>query len=265
MRLLQEPVAYALGSLAIYRVLDVRDLSQPARLTSVWNSAKFVTVDDIEKTTMKTITPNNSKTSRMCARIMKSVRARGRGAAFTSRDFAAFGSSAAVRQALSRLTKRGVLRRVARGLYDWPPVASPVLASLGIAVAPDVSAVVAAIARRDNARIQLDGAQAANALGLSTQVPARDSYRSSGRSHRIALGKTVIQIRHAPPRLMAARNQSAALTIGALSHLGAHDVDSDDIAHLHRVLDAHGKTALRRAAPKTYRWMRPILAKITAE
>lgn len=199
---------------------------------------------------------------------MKSVRARGKGAAFTWRDFAAFGNAAAVRQALSRLARRGYLRRVARGIYDWPQtLASPVLAAMKIVLAPDVSAVVEAIARRDGARIQPDGAQAANQLGLSTQVPARDSYRSTGSSHRIVLGKTVIQIRHAPPRLMAIRgnNAGAALTIAALSHLGAHDVDDDDIARLNRVLDVRDKAALRRAASKTYVWMRPILAKIAAD
>lgn len=202
----------------------------------------------------------------MSARIMKSVRARGRGAAFTWQDFAAFGTPVAVRQALSRLVKRGYLRRVARGIYDWPQtLASPALASLGIVLAPDVSAVVEAVARRDGARIQPDGAQAANQLGLSTQVPARDSYRSTGRARRIMLGKTVIRIRHAPSRLVVGANNGAALAIAALSHLGAHDVDDDDIARLNRVLDARDKAALRRAAPKTYAWMRPILAKIAAD
>jgi len=219
-----------------------------------------------EETTMKTISPRKIRSSGLSARIMKSVRARGRGAAFTWQDFAAFGTPVAVRQALSRLVKRGYLRRVARGIYDWPQtLASPALASLGIVLAPDVSAVVEAVARRDGARIQPDGAQAANQLGLSTQVPARDSYRSTGRARRIMLGKTVIRIRHAPSRLVVGANNGAALAIAALSHLGAHDVDDDDIARLNRVLDARDKAALRRAAPKTYAWMRPILAKIAAD
>ncbi len=217
---------------------------------------------------MNTISPRKIRSFGLCERIMKSVRARGRGAAFTWQDFASFGTPVAIRQALSRLVKRGHLRRVARGIYDWPQtLSSPALASLGIVLAPDVSAVVHAVARRDGARIQPDGAQAANQLGLSTQVPARDSYRSTGRAHRITLGKTVIRIRHAPSRLVvvAGANNGAALAIAALSHLGAHDVDDDDIARLNRVLDARDKAALRRAAPKTYAWMRPILAKIAAD
>ena len=210
---------------------------------------------------MKPVSPRKIKDSRLCARIMKSVRARGRGAVFTWKDFAAFGKPDAIRQALSRLVRRGTLRRVARGLYDWPQT----VASLGITVAPSIEAVVEAVARHDGARIQPDGAQAANRLGLSTQVPARDSYCSTGRAHRITLGQRVIQVRHAPPRLMAAGRGAAALVVGALAHLGAQDVDSDDIARLQRILAPQDKAALRRAAPLTYRWMRPILAQITAD
>ena len=207
---------------------------------------------------MKTALLRKNQKNGLCARIMKSVRARGRGAAFTAHDFDAFGQPDAIRQALSRLVKRGQIRRVARGLYDWPRT----VVNLGIVVAPDVEAVVAALARHDGARIVLDGAQAANRLGLSTQVPARESYLSTGQSHRIALGHRVIEVRHAPPRLMAAAG-GAGLALSALAHLGPHDVDDDDIARLQQVLAPHDKAALMRAAPRTYKWMRPILHKIT--
>lgn len=211
---------------------------------------------------MNAVLPRKNKDSRLCARIMKSVHARGRGAAFTWKDFAAFGKPDAIRQALSRLVKRGKIRRVARGLYDWPRT----VASLGITVAPDVQAVIGAVARHDGARIVPDGAQAANQLGLSTQVPARDSYCSTGHSRRIMLGKRVIQVRHAPPRLMAARGgEGAALVISALAHIGRHDVDDDDIARLKRILTPGDKADLRRAVPRTYRWMGKIVNKIAED
>ena len=62
----------------------------------------------------------------------------------------------------------GKLRRLARGLYDYPRVHS----RLGpLAPAPD--AVAQAFARETGSSLQVAGAHAANALGLSTQVPAR--------------------------------------------------------------------------------------------
>jgi len=210
---------------------------------------------------MKTDFTRKNKVSGLSSRIMKSVRARGRGAVFTWKDFAVFGKPDAIRQTLARLVRRGMLRRVARGIYDWPST----VASLGITVAPDVLAVVQAVARRDGARIQPDGARAANQLGLSTQVPARDSFRSTGHAHRIAVGNRVIDVRTGSARLMAAAGGGAgALVIAALGYLGRRDIDADDIARLQRILAPDDKAALRRAAPVTYRWMRPILLKIAA-
>ena len=43
-----------------------------------------------------------------------------------------------------------------------------------------------------------NGAAAANALGLTTQVPMRAVYLTSGPSRRLKLGAQMIEIRHAP-------------------------------------------------------------------
>lgn len=54
--------------------------------------------------------------------IMRRARACGRGGVFTPSDFLPLAGRAAVDQALSRLVKNGKLRRLARGLYDFPKV-----------------------------------------------------------------------------------------------------------------------------------------------
>lgn len=51
---------------------------------------------------------------------MNRARASGRGGVFTPSDFLDVAGRAAVDQALSRLVKGGKLRRLARGLYDFP-------------------------------------------------------------------------------------------------------------------------------------------------
>lgn len=75
---------------------------------------------------------------------------------------------APVDQALSRLAKGGKLRRLARGLYDFPKV-HPQLGPLS--PAPDD--VAQALARETGSQLQIVGARPANALGLSTQVLAK--------------------------------------------------------------------------------------------
>ncbi len=44
----------------------------------------------------------------------------GRGWAFSQKDFADLGSRKAIDMALMRLTDRGTIRRVIRGIYDYP-------------------------------------------------------------------------------------------------------------------------------------------------
>src|SRR5258708_26481238 len=123
-------------------------------------------------------------------RIMKLARAGGRGGVFTPRDFLDVAARAAVDQALSRLAKGGKLRRLARGLYDFPKV-HPKLGPLS----PAPADVAQALAPETGSQAQIAGARAANALGLATHVPAKGTYRTQGPARRVLLGKRVIALR----------------------------------------------------------------------
>src|SRR5882724_6732695 len=105
------------------------------------------------------------------SQILRRIRAKGRGQTYISKDFLDFGSRAAVDQALSRLVRKGDLRRLSRGIYDYPKN-NPKLGDL--TASPD--AVAKSLAKKTNSHLQVSGAQAANLLGLSTQVPARIVY-----------------------------------------------------------------------------------------
>lgn len=106
------------------------------------------------------------------AQILDRIRRHGRGNVFTTKDFLSIGSRETVDQTLSRLAKAGVVRRLARGLYDYPRVNK----RLGISISPDVAEIAEAMARQTGSRIAPSGATAANRLGLSTQVPAKPVY-----------------------------------------------------------------------------------------
>ncbi|SEP33100.1 hypothetical protein SAMN05444123_11512 [Rhodopseudomonas pseudopalustris] len=64
---------------------------------------------------------------------------------------------------------------------------------------PDYRAVIRAVARRDQARIVVDGMTAANDLGLTTAVPARIEVLIDARLKPIKLGKQVIHFKAAAP------------------------------------------------------------------
>lgn len=191
--------------------------------------------------------------------ILGRVRAYGRGSVVTPADFLDVGSRAAVDQALARLTKRGALRRLARGLYDYPQVHT----KLGpLAPAPD--AVAKAVARKTGSRLQIAGAQAANTLGLSTQVPARSVYLTDGPSRRIVLGKRVIDLRHAAPKHLVAAGSVAGTVVQALRHLGPDSV-TEVVEAAARHLTAADQGALAKDANRAPAWMRPALNRMAGQ
>ncbi len=189
-------------------------------------------------------------------RVMKRARASGRGSIFTPSDFLHVAGRAAVDQALSRLVKSGKLRRLARGLYDFPKV-HPKLGPLS--PAPD--GVAQALARETGSQVQIAGARAANALGLSTQVPAKSTYLTDGPSRRVVLGKRVVDLRHASPKHLIAPGSPAGTVVQALRHVGP--VRAADIVEIAaRRLSATDKKTLATTAIQAPAWMRPTLVSI---
>lgn len=189
-------------------------------------------------------------------RVMKRVRASGRGSVFTPSDFLTVAARSSVDQALSRLVKGGQLRRLARGLYDFPKV-HPKLGALS--PAPDD--VAQALARETGSQVQIAGARAANALGLSTQVPAQSTYLTDGPSRRVVLGKRVVDLRHASPKHLIAPGSPAGTVVQALRHVGP--VRAADVAQVAaRRLSANDKKTLASTAVQAPAWMRPTLVSI---
>jgi hypothetical protein len=189
-------------------------------------------------------------------RIMKRARATGRGGVFTPSDFLDVAGRAAVDQALSRLVKNGKLRRLARGLYDFPKVHP----KLGL-LSPTPDDVAQALARETGSQVQISGARAANALGLTTQVPARSTYLTDGPARRVVLGKRVVDLRHASPKHLIAPGSAAGTVVQALRHVGP--LRAADVAQVAaRRLSANDKKTLASNSVQAPAWMRPTLVSI---
>jgi len=125
---------------------------------------------------------------------------------FVPADFLDIGSREAIGIALHRLARKGTIRRLARGVYDFPKQ-HPVLGPLS----PSAETVARALAGRDHTRLQPAGAYAANALGLSEQVPAKAVFLTDGPSRTVKIGPTTIQLRRTTARNMAAAGRLSGL------------------------------------------------------
>ncbi|MBI3552716.1 MAG: hypothetical protein HY077_09360 [Elusimicrobia bacterium] len=192
-------------------------------------------------------------------RIIASVTRRGRGCVFFGEDFLSFGSPEAVRQALSRLARAGTIRRIGMGLYHFPAINE----KLGGELSPSMDTVARAIARRSGSRIVATGAQAANLLGLSTQVPAKPIYLTNGSSRSVAVGNYSIAFRHVGPRRMGVKNDISVLVFEALRYIGRANVTDQVATRLRRSLPAEAKAELRRDLSRASIWMRQIVQRIT--
>lgn len=104
---------------------------------------------------------------------------------WTPQDFAELGTRAAIDKTLERLVAAGEIRRVARGLYDRPRH-NMFTDQLTV---PDYRAVIRAVARRNQARVVLDGMTAANDLGLTNCIPVRVHVLVDARIKPIRLGR----------------------------------------------------------------------------
>src|SRR6185503_9379826 len=93
------------------------------------------------------------------AKILSRIYGSKMGSVFTPGDFLDLGKRSAVDLVLHRLVKRQVLRRLARGIYDYPRT-HPVLGTLS----PNIQKVAKALAGKDRLRLQPAGAYAANLL-----------------------------------------------------------------------------------------------------
>jgi len=192
--------------------------------------------------------------------LLRSIRSRGRGSVWVPSDFLRLGSREAVDIALHRLVKRGVIRRLARGLYDFPKE-HPILGSLQ----PSAEAIAQALAGRDHTRMQPAGAFAANALGLTDQVPAKAVFLTDGRSRTVKVGKMTIHLRRTTPRNMAAAGRLSGMLIQALRELGEPYITRRRIEHLRRTIPLEKRRELLRDTALAPAWMRPIFCQLAED
>jgi hypothetical protein len=185
------------------------------------------------------------------------VYGRGRGIVFTPKLFSGVGDPRAVGVTLTRLSRKGTIRRLARGLYDYPR-RHPHLGLL----APSVDAIARALAGRDATRLQPSGAYAANLLGLSDQVPMKVVFLTDGPSRRVQLGKQEILLKRTTPGNMATAGRVSGLVIQALRHLGRRYVNENLIGVLGKRLSDDDKKQLLKDLRYVTAWIASAMRRL---
>lgn len=193
--------------------------------------------------------------------ILSRMRSHDLGWAFSSKDFTDLGSRESIDTALHRLSAKGVIRRVMRGIYDL----SAVSRITGEPVSPDVWSVARTIARKNGWRIVPSGETALNVLGLSTQVPGTYLFFTDGQSREYRLGNRRLCFRRRTPRDLQSADGIGALVVQALKALGRERVDGAVVEALRRKLSPGECRELLQSARYGTDWVYSTVKRICAE
>lgn len=196
----------------------------------------------------------------LAQRILGKISQHGRGWVFSPEEFREFGDPRVIGVALSRMVSFGSIRRVARGLYDYPKT-DPERGSL----APEPDAIAQALVGRHNIRLLPAGAYAVHLLSLSPQDSGPIIFLTDGPSRTVHVGGQEIRLKQTTPRNMGPAGRRSGLVIQALRHLGQEHVDEAVVQKLRNKLSVADKKELLEDLPFAPEWVRTHLRAIAKE
>lgn len=181
-----------------------------------------------------------------------------RGKLFFPDDFASLASSDAVRSALVRLCRSGIIIRVAQGIYYYPKADNKW--GRGV-ILPSVEEIAESIAKRDKIRIAPTGTYVLNQLGLSTQIPANVVFVTDGSGRRVSIGKGKgILFKHSSEmRNFSYRSHLMLLIVTALREIGENHLTAAQADILSRHLSQVEEKDFQKDIQLAPLWVRKTL------
>lgn len=158
-----------------------------------------------------------------------------KGTIFFPSDFMEISTTDAIRQTLSRMVKKGVIRRIAQGIYCVPRDNK----FLGLEIMPTSDEIARRIAERDMVKIVPTGDTALNQTGLSTQLPANTVYLTNGARKQIALsnGNKIIFRESNELRIFEFTSRLMMLIVSAMRTIGENFITDSQIEKLKELLN----------------------------
>ena len=155
---------------------------------------------------------------------------------------------------LAELTQEGMLLKLAQGIY-----AKPRRSRFGL-VLPSVDKIAQAIAARDNAEVLPSGMTALNVLGLSTQVPMKYSYLTTGSERIIKLKNQEIRLKRGVPKNFCYETKLIALLVQALKTLKQQNVGEEELQVIRNLISREpDRSALAKDVDMMPVWMKRIV------
>jgi hypothetical protein len=180
------------------------------------------------------------------------------GALLIAVKFLHFGERRAVNKALAHLSRRGDLLRIWRGLYVRP------IPTVFGTRNPTMESVVARLTELWGESIATHGAVSANRLGLTTQVPVRAVYLTSGPGRVLWLGGSSLTLYHAPLWQFVQAGRLTGEVIRALAWLGPSEA-ARLLPRLSAGLSPADREVLIEVAPLLPTWLAEQISRSLAQ
>ncbi|WP_308747266.1 DUF6088 family protein [uncultured Bacteroides sp.] len=184
------------------------------------------------------------------------VKAADSGTLFFVNDFCEF-DNAYVSKILSLMASYNILERLAKGIYY-----KPIVTEYGN-VYPSAEKIVHAIAEHEHAEILPTGELALNVLGLSTQVPMKPVYLTTGSPRVIVVGRKQIRLKRRTPRMYAYKSKLMPLLELAMKAKGQSNISEGDINRIRELLrDSQEKYLVYGDLGNAPVWIRKIVKQL---
>lgn len=178
--------------------------------------------------------------------------------AFSVYDFLEYGNYKTISKTLERLVKNDVMIRVITGVYSLKQMDN----ELNLPILPSVDDVCLCIAKKNNWIIGPDENKALNDLGLSTQVPAKYVYLSTGPSRKYFIYNTEVVFKKTSFRYLFGLSEISQLLVQSLKALGKNNISMSNIKYLKNNIDEKDKKIILSETTFVQPWIRNYILDI---
>jgi len=173
-------------------------------------------------------------------------------------------------ESLSYLAKEGAIRRILRGVYDYPIYNE----QLKMNEPPDINKVAEALSRKFNWKIYPDNDTVLKNMGLSEfavstlndisskQVPKNSIYYTNGPSKRYYIGDQCIEFKHISQKETSLMYANTAMVIQAIKAVGKNQITPEFLTKLAGKFTFSEWTQIRDDASNSTGWIYNIIRRL---
>ncbi len=177
----------------------------------------------------------------------------------SSKELRGLASSDNIRQILNRLVVSGELIRLSRGIFMKQSANENSYVNISLLK------IIKAQLEKTGETVDVDGADAARRLGLSTQVPMQEVYCTDGNTRQLKIGNRTVKLKHINPSSFIAPGTTAGMVISALRYLGKENVDQKTISQIEKKISSQDFLQVLRLVGQLPDWMADVFYKYTQE